>query len=110
MRSICRQANGQRKVTLYTQNSTENRPTASIANQFQMCGFRVEKHVLTIVEEYSDQAISGSTVLLRPGIQALTIDVLCGSFQLIAEALDRQVATMRILSGSTTTWAWRAFR
>ena len=98
------------KVILYTRNSTENRPTASIANQFQVCGFRVEKHVLTIVEEYSDQAISGSTVLFRPGIQLLTIDVLCDSFQLIAEALDRHVATMRISSSTTTTCAQRAFR
>lgn len=43
-----------------------------------------------VVATYSDAAISGSTVILRPGVQALLRDALAGRFDVVlAEAMDR---------------------
>jgi site-specific DNA recombinase len=78
------------RVALYARYSTDNQRVASIADQFRLCRLQAEKQGWTIAEEYSDQAISGSTLILRPGIQALINDGLQRRFQLVlAEALDR---------------------
>ncbi len=78
------------KIAIYARYSTDNQRAASIADQFRVCREHAEKQAWIIVEEYSDQAISGSTLILRPGIQALVENVLRGRFQLVlAEALDR---------------------
>ncbi|KAB2759883.1 recombinase family protein [Brucella anthropi] len=77
------------KVALYARYSSDNQRDASIADQFRMCRLHAEKQGWHIVEEYSDHAISGSS-LLRPGIQALISDANRGRFDLIlAEAMDR---------------------
>ncbi len=78
------------RVAIYARYSTDNQRVASIADQFRVCRLHAEKQGWKIVEEYSDQAISGSTLILRPGIQALVDDALRGRFDLVlAEALDR---------------------
>ena len=77
------------KVAIYARYSSDSQRDASIADQFRMCRLHAEKQGWTIVEEYSDHAISGSS-LLRPGIQALISDATRGRFDLIlAEAMDR---------------------
>ncbi len=77
------------KVALYARYSSDNQRDASIADQFRMCRLHAEKQGWQIVEEYSDHAISGAS-LLRPGIQALISDASRGRFNLIlAEAMDR---------------------
>ena len=77
------------KVALYARYSSDNQRDASIADQFRMCRLHAEKQGWQVVEEYSDHAISGSS-LLRPGIQALISDATRGRFDLIlAEAMDR---------------------
>ena len=77
------------KVAVYARYSSENQREASIADQFRICRAYVEKQGWHIVEEYSDQAISGAS-LLRPGIQALITDALRGRFDIVlAEAMDR---------------------
>ena len=77
------------KVALYARYSSENQRDASIADQFRMCRLYAEKQGWQIVEEYSDHAISGAS-LLRPGIQALISDAAHGRFNVIlAEAMDR---------------------
>ncbi|WP_413874673.1 recombinase family protein [Albidovulum sp.] len=56
----------------------------------RMCRLRAEKEGWTVVEEYTDHAISGSSMILRPGIQALISDSARGRFDMImAEAMDR---------------------
>jgi site-specific DNA recombinase len=78
------------KVAIYARYSTDNQRVASIADQFRVCLSHAEKQGWSVVEQYSDQAISGSTLILRPGIQALIRDALAGRFQFVlAEALDR---------------------
>jgi site-specific DNA recombinase len=77
------------KVALYARYSSDNQRDASIADQFRVCRLYAEKQGWQIVEEYSDQAISGAS-LLRPGIQGLIMDATRGRFQIIlAEAMDR---------------------
>ena len=77
------------KVAIYARYSSDNQRDASIADQFRMCRLHAEKQGWHIVEEYSDHAISGAS-LIRPGIQALMADAMGGRFDLIlAEALDR---------------------
>ena len=78
------------KVAIYARYSSDNQREASIADQFRMCRLRAEKEGWTVVEEYSDHAISGSSMIQRPGIQALIMDSARGRFDMIlAEALDR---------------------
>lgn len=78
------------KVAIYARYSTDNQRVASIADQFRVCRMHAEKQGWMIVEQYFDQAISGSSLILRPGIQTLVNDALRGRFQfVVAEALDR---------------------
>jgi site-specific DNA recombinase len=77
------------KVALYARYSTDNQRDASIADQFRVCRAHAEKQGWQIVEEYSDHAISGAS-LLRAGMQALIADALRGRFGLVlSEAMDR---------------------
>ncbi|WP_114391271.1 recombinase family protein [Notoacmeibacter marinus] len=77
------------KVAIYARYSSDNQRDASIADQFRMCRLHAEKQGWSIVEEYSDYAISGAS-LLRPGVQALISDATRGRFDLVlAEAMDR---------------------
>jgi DNA invertase Pin-like site-specific DNA recombinase len=77
------------KVALYARYSSENQRDASIADQFRICRAYAERQGWRIVEEYSDQAISGAS-LLRPGIQSLIADALRRRFDIVlAEAMYR---------------------
>ena len=77
------------KVAIYARYSSDNQRDASIADQLRICRLHAEKQGWQIVEEYTDHAISGAS-LLRPGIQALISDATRGRFGLVlAEAMDR---------------------
>jgi site-specific DNA recombinase len=77
------------RVALYARYSSENQRDASIADQFRICRAYAERQGWHIVEEYSDQAISGAS-LMRPGIQSLIADALHRHFDIVlAEAMDR---------------------
>lgn len=77
------------KVAIYARYSSDSQRDASIADQLRLCRLRAEQQGWQVVEEYTDHAISGAS-LLRPGIQALIADAMRGRFQLIlAEAMDR---------------------
>lgn len=58
------------KVALYARYSTDNQRDASIADQFRVCRAFADKQGWHVVQEYSDHAISGAS-LLRTGVQAL---------------------------------------
>ena len=62
------------KVALYARYSSDNQRDASITDQLRMCRLRAEKEGWTVVEEYTDHAISGASMILRPGVQALIVD------------------------------------
>jgi DNA invertase Pin-like site-specific DNA recombinase len=78
------------RVAIYARYSSDLQREASIADQFRMCGLRAEKEGWQVVEEYSDHSISGSSMIQRPGLQALVMDSARGRFDMVlAEALDR---------------------
>ena len=77
------------KVALYARYSSENQRDASIEDQLRLCRLHAEKQGWTVVDSYTDRAISGAS-LLRPGIQELIQDATRGRFEIVlAEAMDR---------------------
>ena len=77
------------KVALYARYSSDNQRDASIEDQLRICRARAEREGWTIVDSYTDRAISGAS-LLRPGVQELIADGLKRRFDLIlTESLDR---------------------
>ena len=70
------------------------RPTSSgaalIEDQFRVCRECAAREGWKIAGAYKDSAVSGDSMILRPGIQALLEDARRGVFEiLVAEALDR---------------------
>jgi site-specific DNA recombinase len=77
-------------VALYARYSSDQQNAVSIEDQFRICRERADREGWEISSAYHDAAISGSTLILRPGIQSLLNDALAGKFDIIlAEALDR---------------------
>ena len=77
------------KVAIYARYSSDNQRDASIADQLRVCREFAARQGWTVVEEFTDHAISGAT-LLRSGFQALMRDALNRRFDVVlAEALDR---------------------
>ncbi|WP_338149887.1 recombinase family protein [Kaistia nematophila] len=77
------------RVALYGRYSSDMQSASSISDQFRICRDHAARLGWTIIEEYSDHAISGSS-MLRPGIQALMSDAIAGRFDIVlSEALDR---------------------
>ena len=78
------------RVALYARYSSDSQNAASIADQFRLCREQAERESWTVAGTYHDAAISGASVTLRPGVQALLQDAQCGKFDVVlAEALDR---------------------
>ncbi len=77
------------KVALYARYSSENQRDASIEDQLRLCRLHAERQGWTIVDSYTDRAISGAS-LLRPGVQELMQDGMRNRFDIVlAEAMDR---------------------
>ena len=78
------------RVALYARYSSDNQSAASIEDQFRICREHAARQGWTIAACYHDAAISGASMILRPGIQTLLTDARCGKFDMVlAEALDR---------------------
>lgn len=77
------------RAALYARYSSDNQRDNSISDQLRICRLHAERQGWTIIEEYSDHAVSGAS-LLRPGIQALMADAGRRRFDIIlTESLDR---------------------
>ena len=77
------------KVAIYARYSSDNQRDASIADQLRVCREFASRQGWTVVQEFTDHAISGAT-LLRSGFQALMRDALNRRFDVVlAESLDR---------------------
>ncbi|WP_236016285.1 recombinase family protein [Brucella endophytica] len=77
-------------AALYARYSSDNQREASIEDQFRLCRERAAQERWEIVGSYEDAALSGSSTILRSGIQRLVRDAQRGDFKiLLAEALDR---------------------
>ena len=78
------------RTALYARYSSDNQSVASIDDQFRICRDQAAREKWKVVGAYNDAAISGASVTLRPGIQALLQDAQAGKFDIVlAEALDR---------------------
>ncbi len=77
------------KVAIYARYSSDNQRDASIADQLRICREFAARQDWTVIQEFTDHAISGAT-LLRSGFQALMRDALNRRFDVVlAESLDR---------------------
>jgi DNA invertase Pin-like site-specific DNA recombinase len=80
---------GQLRAAVYARFSTDMQRDASIEDQIRSCREYAARQGLTVVETYSDRAVSGAS-LIRPGVQKLLRESRSGSFDIvISEALDR---------------------
>ena len=78
------------RVALYARYSSDNQRDASIEDQLRICREQAKREKWKIVGTYKDAGISGASMILRPGIQALLQDAQTGQFDIVlAEALDR---------------------
>ena len=78
------------RCALHARYSSDQQRPASIEDQFRVCRERAEREGWKMVGTYRDSAISGDSVILRPGVQALLEDARRGAFEIVvAEALDR---------------------
>ena len=78
------------RVALYARYSSDHQSVASIDDQFRICREQAARERWKVVGSYEDAAISGASVTLRPGIQALLQDAQADRFDVVlAEALDR---------------------
>ena len=78
------------RVVLYARYSDDSQSVTSIEDQFRICREHAAREKWTVVDSYRDAALSGASVILRPGVQALLRDAKGGTFDIVlAEALDR---------------------
>src|SRR5713101_8114140 len=81
--------NAMLKVALYARYSTDDQSVASIEDQFRICREHAGRERWQVIDTYHDAAISGASVILRPGVQSLLQDAQRGGFAIVlAEALD----------------------
>ncbi|MFC0807465.1 recombinase family protein [Ensifer sp. P24N7] len=74
----------------YARYSSDSQSEAPIEDQFRLCREHAGREQWEIVGSYEEVAISGSSTILRSGIQRLVRDAQRGEFKiLLAEALDR---------------------
>ena len=77
-------------IALYARYSSDMQSMASIDDQFRICRDQAARENWQVAGTYKDAAVSGASVTLRPGIQALLQDASAGKFEIVlAEALDR---------------------
>jgi site-specific DNA recombinase len=78
------------RVALYARYSDDNQSPKSIPDQFRICREHAAREQWEVVGTYEDEAISGDSVILRPGVQALVRDAQRSKFDVVlAEGLDR---------------------
>lgn len=78
------------RVALYARYSSDQQSATSIEDQLRICREQAARENWSVVGVYKDAAISGASVILRPGVQALLQDAQGRQFDVVmAEALDR---------------------
>ena len=78
------------RAVIYARYSSDLQSETSIDDQLSGCSLYATRADLRLTETYTDYAISGGTLMNRPGILALLEDAKKGAFDVVlAEALDR---------------------
>ena len=79
-----------KRVAIYARYSSDMQSAASIEDQIRICKEYAEQNGWQLVNCYTDAEISGASMLLRPGIQALMELVARREVDVVlAEAMDR---------------------
>jgi DNA invertase Pin-like site-specific DNA recombinase len=79
-----------KRAAIYARYSSDLQKPTSIDDQLMLCREHAQKLGLDVVEAYTDPALSGASLLQRPGILQLLRDAKARRFDLvIAEAQDR---------------------
>lgn len=77
------------RAAIYARYSSDMQSAASIPDQVRLCRRLAADRGWTVVEVFTDEALSGAS-LLRPGYQQMQQAATAGLFDvLVAEALDR---------------------
>src|SRR3546814_5229232 len=71
------------RAALYARYSSDQQSAASIADQQRVCRERATREGWQIVGSFEDAAISGASMILRPGIQKLLADAQAGKFDIV---------------------------
>lgn len=88
------------RVAIYARYSDDLQRDASIEDQIRLCRERADANGWTVVNCYTDAAISGDNIILRPGVQQLIADAAAHKFDVILiEALDRLTRDQEHASG-----------
>jgi site-specific DNA recombinase len=88
------------RAVIYARYSTEMQRIESIEDQIEVCRRYAQRHGWTIVEVYSDAALSGSSKL-RPAFHQMMADARRGRFDvLVCEAIDRLGRNLSDVSGA----------
>ena len=78
------------RAVIYARYSSDLQSETSIDDQLSGCSLYATRADLRLTETYTDYAISGGTLMNRPGMLALLEDAKKGAFDVVlAEALDR---------------------
>ncbi len=78
------------RAAIYARYSSDQQSASSIEDQIRICRERALRQGWQVVGCYEDPAISGASMVGRPGIQALLREAQSGAFDIVlAEALDR---------------------
>ncbi|MEM9421695.1 MAG: recombinase family protein [Pseudomonadota bacterium] len=78
------------RAVTYSRYSDELQRNESIEDQIRVCKERILKEGWSCVDSYYDRAESGSSMILRSGVQALVQDALARKFDIVViEDLDR---------------------
>jgi site-specific DNA recombinase len=78
------------RAAIYARYSSDNQNDKSVEDQVELCRELCEREGLAVVAVFDDRAISGASVINRPGYQALVRAVEAKSFDvLVAEDMDR---------------------
>ncbi len=59
------------RVALYARYSDDKQSAASIDDQFRICREHAAREKWDVVATYQDAAISGASVIPRPGVQSM---------------------------------------
>jgi site-specific DNA recombinase len=86
----CRSVNDRMRAALYARYSSDQQRAASIEDQLRLGREDAAAAGWTIVDEHTDPALSGASMMTRPGLQALLRGVEAGRYDVVwAEDLDR---------------------
>ncbi len=78
------------RAAIYARYSSDHQSDASIEDQIRLCDARAASDRAEVIDRFSDHAISGDSILRRPGMQHLMRQGAAGVFDVLyAEALDR---------------------